>query len=44
MLRIKKYLLVLVTASVIFGCGANISVDMSQDAFVAVLEKNLNKG
>jgi len=41
---IKKYLVVAVTGSVIFGCGANIVVDTSTDVSVATLEDNINKG
>ncbi len=41
---VKKYLVVAITGSVIFGCGANIVVDISQDVSVAALEDNLNKG
>ncbi len=41
---IKKYLVVVVTGSVIFGCGANIAVDIKPETSVVLLENNLNKG
>ncbi len=45
MLRLKKYIMIAVTGSVIFGCGAKtFVVDADKDSNLASLEKNIKKG
>jgi len=40
----KKYVITAIAGFMIFGCGANIALDLGSENSLVTLEKNINKG